>query len=97
MRLARLLGEGLAGFALSVMFTVGVFAILPAVGLFALSVFGVAAFFGIFLLWAIFMLPSLVIGIVFLTRKAKVFGWAMIITGAVISLWIQYFFLSGGV
>jgi hypothetical protein len=97
LRLVRFVGEGLAGVALSVMFTLGVFSLLPVLGLFALGVLGISVLvFGLFFLWAYFMLPSLVIGIIFLRRKAKVFGWAMITTGAVISLWIQFAVMTGG-
>jgi hypothetical protein len=96
MRLARFVGEGLAGVSLSILFTFGVFVYLPFVGLFALGLLGSFWVIGLFFVWAFLMLPSLIIGVIFLKRGAKVFGWSMVSTGVIVSVWIQYWLMSGG-
>lgn len=95
MGIARIFAEGLAGVALSVIFTLGVFPFLPFIGLIALALLGATALVGLLFLWALFLLPSLVIGIIFLRRKARVFGWSMIATGVVVSLRIQLCVFTG--
>jgi hypothetical protein len=96
MRLVRFFGEGLAGVALSVLFTFGFFVYLPFAGLFILGLLGSFWTIGLFFVWAFLMLPSLIVGVIFLKTGAKVFGWSTVSTGVIVSVWIQYWLMSGG-